>query len=122
MPTTVVRHPGDAWSRLSGSDDGTGRPNLQYGNREPGGRTRPVKEDVMISWNECDARFASHEERIARVDLAGQSVSFPVLGRRRRGVVATTAAILAWVPARTGTSLTVVGQWLIGDKPVAEVG
>jgi len=76
----------------------------------------------MISWNECDARFASHEERIARVDLADQSVSFPVLGRRRRGVVATTAAILAWVPARTGTSLTVVGQWLIGDKPVAEVG
>jgi hypothetical protein len=75
----------------------------------------------MISWNDCDARFASHRERITRAELAGQHVSSPLLGRRRRGVVATTVAFHAWVPGRVGTALIAMGQWLTGDKPVAEV-
>ena len=75
----------------------------------------------MISWNDCDVRFAGHQERVARVELANHRVSSstPV---RQRGMLATAAAILAGAQMRAGAALIVAGQRLGGDKRVAQVG
>jgi hypothetical protein len=75
----------------------------------------------MISWNECDAQFAKHAERIARVDSNGWMTSTPVVGRRRRGVVASTTAIFAGATARTGLALIVLGRWLSAREHSVEV-
>jgi hypothetical protein len=79
-----------------------------------------VKEDVMISWNDCDVRVAGHNERIARAERAGHLASSSV--NRRRGMAATAAAPLFWVSTRAGAALIVVGHWLGGNRRVAEVG
>ena len=76
----------------------------------------------MISWNECDAQFAKHGERIAQIERNGWMTSEPKHDRRRRGVRATTAAIVALVPARTGAALIVLGRWLNPGERSVEVG
>jgi hypothetical protein len=74
----------------------------------------------MLSRNECDARFASHHERIARVERASRLASSSFVCRRRRGTLAK-AAILSWAPSRAGAALIVVGRWFAGER-VVEVG
>ena len=75
----------------------------------------------MISWNECDAQFAKHGERIAQIERNGWMTFEPKPGQRRRGVKATTAAIFANVPARTGAALIVLGRWLNSSERSVEV-
>jgi hypothetical protein len=76
----------------------------------------------MISWNECDTQFAKHGERIAQIERDGWMTFEPKQGRRRRGVKATTAAIFAIVPARTGAALIVLGRWLNPSERSVKVG
>jgi hypothetical protein len=71
---------------------------------------------------ECEARLASHRERIARAERLGWLASSSKVNRRRSGPVATAAAILAWVPSRAGAAVAVLSRWLTGGERVAEVG